>query len=151
MFDRELKALLAVAPRTIECATFIFVDEVESGEKKSLPDWSPFGVYLDYEGPAKGSLHLWAEPAFLMTLSANMLGVEVDSAQAGEKAQDAFKELLNMTMGAFLTEAFGTLPVINLSIPELLDASELDADLKVVEKVWIMAEGHQLLFVHLRA
>jgi Chemotaxis phosphatase CheX len=139
-------ALREAAPRILEDAAFLFPDDLPS-EARPGAVWNPLGAKLAFEGNGiRGILLVWADPAMVRVLAANMLGLEEDDPQTSSRMGDALAELLNMVAGNTLTEAWGTRPVFHVGIPELLDPSQWPQDC-AREGAWISAEGHPLVFM----
>jgi chemotaxis protein CheY-P-specific phosphatase CheC len=102
----------------LEQMAFLFAEIVE---KTELPDSCEDAVQacMGFRGPVSGTLSLAVPQSMCPVIAENMLGVEPDDERVMEKAQDALKEVLNVTCGNFLTEIAGEEPVFNLTIPEV--------------------------------
>ena len=137
------QAMEIVSVRILEDAAFLFVDQIQDGNK---PDhnWSATGAELRWTGPSRGVMRVWMDPAFLAVLSANMLGIEEDDPTAAKAGIDAMREVLNMVVGNCLTEAWGPGPVFNLEIPEAAVSDLLVSDMS--EGFWVDADNHPVLF-----
>ncbi|MGL1935890.1 MAG: chemotaxis protein CheX [Fibrobacterales bacterium] len=138
------KVARAVICETLEGAAFVFTDDFleEIPEK----DWTSKGIKIEFNGAHTGVLHMWTSDELLALFAANMLGVEEESTQNDSVELDAGKEVLNMITGLLITELYGTEGVYNLTIPELIDMSCLDADLESEYSLWIVADDHPILF-----
>jgi chemotaxis protein CheY-P-specific phosphatase CheC len=69
-----------------------------------------------------------ASESLSIQLAANVLGVEEDQIDE-PSAEDALKELLNVTCGKFLDELAGPQVIFNLSIPDIriIDHAQYEA------------------------
>jgi hypothetical protein len=136
------QAMELVAPRILEEAAFIFSEPLDAAAEPG-DDWAPVGVQLRWEGPSNGRMRIWADPALLPVLAANMLGIEEDDPLCMSKGLDAAKETLNMIVGNCLTEAWGPGPVFHLNIPETVSAEQFASDR--IDGIWLSAEGRSML------
>jgi chemotaxis protein CheY-P-specific phosphatase CheC len=113
------ETLVGTASRVFEQAAFMFADEVET-----IDTDLHLGVSLKFTGENSGTVELWTVKELALTIADNLLG-EID-ALSEEKLQarliDALKEMLNMIAGNLITDLFGTAPVYNLEIPEVIPA-----------------------------
>jgi hypothetical protein len=127
-------------------AAFIFTDKLEKNAIPALETWGPEGVSLKFNGEPSGIIRMWVSPGFACFAAANMLGVEDGTDVARQKGMDALKELLNMIVGNFITEAYGEAPVFKLALPQKLESEELEKDYLDPEAIWLEAEGNPILF-----
>lgn len=74
---------------------------------------------MSFHGPINGCLELVISHATCRQIAANFVGVDPDDDKIDLYAEDAVKELLNVTCGNILTEMAGTDPVFDLSVPSL--------------------------------
>jgi chemotaxis protein CheY-P-specific phosphatase CheC len=111
-------ALTAAARRILEDAAFVFTEEASDPTQESA--WPPTvsQAYLPFTGPISGRFMLAAMPRLGETLAAEMLGAEPGSSESAEQAEDALREILNMTAGATLEDLFGD-ELWELSVPEV--------------------------------
>lgn len=72
---------------------------------------------IEYRGPCTGRLRLHCTHEFSRLLAANLLGLDPEEPAAAANADDALKELMNVLCGQFVTSAYGSDGVFNLSIP----------------------------------
>jgi len=129
-----------VLPRMLEDTAFLFSEEAS----RSLEfNDTPAGVGISYSGAESGELRIWAQPALMRTLAANMLGVDETDPNATARRLDALGELLNIVLGHCLTERFGDDQPLNMGLPKSLRASDLEQDLHA--GCWISVEGEPLL------
>lgn len=129
-----------IFPRMLEDTAFLFSEE--PGKSLSFAG-DPFGVGLAYTGPEEGELRVWAQPALMRTLAANMLGVEESDPNALARRADALGELLNIVLGHCLTERFGEEEPMRMGLPRSLPPEDLESDLR--GGCWLSVEGEPLL------
>lgn len=143
MRNEMTEAMEIVAPRILEESAYVFSEPLDTPDEPSS-DWRPLGVELRWEGPSTGAMRIWADPALLPVLAANMLGVEEDDPVCVQKGMDALKEVLNMIVGNCLTEAWGPGPVFHLNIPVQVGSNAFEDDR--LDGIWQSIEGHPVLF-----
>lgn len=80
----------------LETMAFISPLPAEAG---ALPPEDARLVEMQFACPRRGTARLVAGGAFGALLASNMLGVEPDSAEATQAAEDALRELLNIACG----------------------------------------------------
>jgi CheY-specific phosphatase CheX len=116
------ETLVGTASRVFEQAAFMFADEVETIDTDLV-----LGVSLKFTGENNGTVELWTVKELAIAIADNLLG-EID-ALSEEKLQarlvDALKEMLNMIAGNLITDLFGTAPVYNLEIPEVISEPQI--------------------------
>lgn len=83
-------------------------------------------VEMHFNGVIRGTLGLLTTRELGLEVAANLLGLEPDDDEIGERAPDAIKELLNVVCGNLLTELAGDEEVFDLSIPALTEAESVD-------------------------
>lgn len=138
--------LSQVSSRILEDAAFVFTDLLDPQQRPDVDSWSAEGASLEFSGEKKGVLHMWASEGFARYAAANMLGIDEDAEDAGQKGMDALKELLNMVVGNFLTDLYGEEPIFDLGLPEPLPREALAGDVASEQGVWLEAEGNAVLF-----
>jgi hypothetical protein len=141
------RSLLTVTMSVLEDAAFVFSDELPGTARPSLDDWTPAGVSLSFTGEPSGVFRLWADEALLPILAANMLGLEPGSTGAREKGPDALREMVNIILGNFLTDHFGTGAVFDLGLPSPADPARAIADCRGDSGVWLQVEGSAVLAI----
>lgn len=115
--------------------TEVFCDVVESlafmfgeaADEDELPA-SAAGYILatmSFSGPMTGRIELAVPREMRVEIAANVLGVDPDDEQAVSGADDALKELLNVTCGQVLTRLAGEEPVFDLSVPVVSDLGDV--------------------------
>jgi two-component system chemotaxis response regulator CheY len=83
-------------------------------------------VHMAFSGAMRGDIQLALTRDGCREIAANILGVPADDPQAEDGAEEALKEMLNVTCGRILTSLAGDEPVFDLSIPEQLAAGSGD-------------------------
>jgi hypothetical protein len=73
---------------------------------------------MSFAGPTGGRVRLVASRRFSMTLAGNVLGVTPADPDAAEKADDCFKELLNVVVGALMPRLAAAGDDYKLSLPK---------------------------------
>ena len=138
MKNEMFQAMEIVAPRILEEAAFLFSEPLD---ESAIPSeaWHPVGVELRWNGPSTGVMRLWADPALLAVIAANMLGIDEDDPVSQAKGADALKESLNMIVGNCLTEAWGPGPVFLLDVPRRIEESFASAVHD--DGLWLSTEG----------
>ena len=81
-------------------------------------------VVMHFTGGMKGSVSIAAPEGMKSELAANILGMDADNPTVAAQADDALKELLNVTCGNLLTAIAGEGTVFDLSLPEIADLEE---------------------------
>lgn len=115
--DSNLNETLATVFREIiEQLAFMFAEPVEKAEVPGVSD--ALGVRMEFSGPFSGWLSLAASRGEGVEVAANILGLDSDDPSAEVRAEDALKEVLNVTCGRLLTELAGSEPVFNLTVPK---------------------------------
>lgn len=141
----ELETLERVISEVAEGAAFVFTDKL--AQEPAPGSWSPVGVQLSFHGDPGGRIRLWADPGFARLAAANMLGVDEESDEAGERGIEALKELLNIIVGRFITSAYGDDRVFELGLPASVPPALISSDHTAENQCWIDADSHPLLFV----
>jgi chemotaxis protein CheY-P-specific phosphatase CheC len=116
--ESNLKLIGQVVSQVLEEAAYLVTEE--SGSE--LPPWTDHSLLqarLSYTCETSGTLHLVVRPALATEIAANMMGVDLDDAQASAYAEDALGETLNMVGGALLEAWFGDHPELRPEIPQV--------------------------------
>lgn len=139
---RALAEAARVFREVLERQAFLFA---EPGEEGSPGPAEAEGVVLSlaFSGPVRGRLDLSLPRGLAVEIAANVLGTEPDDPEAGARAVDACRELLNVTCGNLVTALWGEGPVFDLAIPETLSASDWDA--AAPGTIPFLVEDHPLL------
>ena len=78
---------------------------------------------MNFTGPLKGRLTLAVPTEICPEIAANVLGLDPDDELVAQSADDALRELLNVTCGNLLTALAGEEPVFDLSVPKVSQIS----------------------------
>lgn len=78
---------------------------------------------MRFQGLIEGQLYLLVEEAFSETLCRNLLAKEMDESVSEEEKEDALRELCNVILGNYLTEAYGDDTAFELTLPNVHAAS----------------------------
>ena len=108
--------LEAVTIDVLEDEAFLFADA--DTDAPAVVGQELQGALMSFSGPIDGVLGLALPAELAAELTANILGLEPDDPEAAATAPDAFKEVLNVICGQFLTNCYGSAPVFELSIPQ---------------------------------
>jgi hypothetical protein len=117
--------LSAVVTELLESAVFVFAEPVE------IQPWGDPTVWcarLDLEHGKKFQMSLCVPKELALTLAANLLGLEPDSAEAQESLGDAVGEMANMLAGVVAVELFGKDVVSRIGVPKITQAAGADHD-----------------------
>ena len=108
--------LSALVSELLESAAFVFAENADG-----VP-WSDEEIWrarLQVEQRKKIELSLCVSRTLGLTLAANLLGLEPDSADATEGLRDAVGEMANMLAGVLSVELFGSDVVCRIGVPEV--------------------------------
>ncbi len=72
---------------------------------------------LEFRGPRTGRVELSAARELTMAIAADMLGVDLEDAEASKLADGALAEITNVVTGALVAKLFGTESLYELGIP----------------------------------
>jgi hypothetical protein len=143
----SVAVLRKVVARVLEDASFVFTDDIDTGERPLPEGWNATGVSLSFTGGKSGVFRVWADVALVPLLAANMLGLDQESPEARDKGKDALREMVNIIAGNALTELFGDALLFSLSIPEITDAALKTVDCNREDALWLSAEGNAIVCV----
>lgn len=145
MIDVLLGHLRSSAERILEGAAFLFTDELQPMDIPSPhQEWGQVGVRLEFHGPHSGELRMWLPLSLSRMVAVNMLGLDDSEDCSEEKELDAVKEILNMILGNYLTDAYGVQDVYQLGIPRVLHPDEFAPTLDYPH-LWLSVEGQPFL------
>lgn len=138
--------LVGVFREVIEHLAFMFADPVEKEEVAGLAERA-LCVRMEFSGPLSGWLLLAAPREAGSEIAANILGVDSDDSAALTGAEDALKEVLNVTCGRLLTALAGEGPVFHLTVPQSVpvDGAEWARLLAADETQAFEADGNTVL------
>lgn len=102
---------------------------------------------MSFTGRVSGSLAMAVPKEMCQEIAANVLGIEADDALAIKDAEDALKEVLNLTCGQVLTSIAGEKALFDLSVPETaeLDAAGWQSFLEEPETVAFLVDDNPVL------
>jgi hypothetical protein len=148
MPEKKIDAITStVISRIVGDAAFMFTDPLDPSARPALSGWEVLGVRLSFSGDVSGEFRFWAPVAFSSTVASNMLGLDASDHIPDEKRKDALKEIVNIIVGNFLTDMFGTDVVATLGLPKLIDQSSLPADYGSADALWLAIEGDPVLCI----
>jgi hypothetical protein len=108
----------------LEKLSFQFAEPVESAAELTFGDVPYCVADMTFGGVMRGSLCLAVSRAATIEIAANMLGADSGDDKPRAQAEDALRELLNVTCGQILTDFAGERPMFTLSVPK---TSAIDA------------------------
>ncbi len=149
---QKTSILTTVLSEVLADLAFMFTDDGEFdppvGER-----W--LDTSISYQGSESGSLRLTCTNTFAAHLTANLLGMESGEETTEQESHDAVKEFMNIVCGQYVTAAFGTEDVFNLSIPEVLelpDTPELeDSEEESPDVALLSVEGQWMQLLHIQS
>ncbi len=115
--------LTEVFCEVIENLAFMFGEAAEEGELEDSAGGYVLAA-MSFSGPMSGRIELAVPREMRAEIAANVLGIDLDDELATSSADDALKELLNVTCGQVLTHLAGEEPVFDLGVPEVSDLAE---------------------------
>ena len=119
---KEEPILRKTGARVLEDWGMMMVDEV-SLEKNPFDFTDKFYISsVCYRGPINGTLSILAQKAFMDSLCRNLLGLDETHIITEGDGEDTFRELANVLLGNFLTEAYGEELVFDLNPPNVTHA-----------------------------
>ncbi len=119
MNDSPNQPLIEALSEALETTAFLTLLPAE--EPAAAPD-DAVRIAMEFNGPKSGCLEIMASRKFGATLAANIMGAEEDDEEALEKAEDALKEILNITCGSLLPNlATDPADVFDITIPQLTE------------------------------
>lgn len=116
MLNQQTQTLTTIFSEVLANLAFMFTDE---GDFVFSPDDQWLETVIAYNGPKTGTLKLNCAREFSNTLAANLLGLNPEEQTEDQHAHDATKEFMNIVCGQFVTAAFGSEDVFDLTIPEI--------------------------------
>ena len=122
MDENWIETLTEVISEVLETSAFVFG---EPCQKDDIPVdvAGALKATIVFEGPLGGSIEIAAAPGLATELAAGVLGLEADEVTP-EQAEDALKELVNVTCGQWLTSVFGDEPIFKLTASQLQSLDE---------------------------
>lgn len=121
MQDQATETLTTMFSEVLADLAFMFTDE-------DPVNMAPGGKWLEttigYDGSHSGVLRLRCTREFAIQLAANLLGLDTEDVDTEQSARDAVKEFMNVVCGQFITAAYGTEEVFDLTIPQIVELPE---------------------------
>lgn len=105
MSDTQPSAMVEVLLESLE--TMAFVTLLPSEDPHIAPPDARL-ITINFTRPGPGSIKLVAPLALGRIISANLMGVEPDAPEVATGAEDALRELINITCGALLMKNAST-------------------------------------------
>lgn len=118
MQDQKISTLTTVLSDVLANLAFMFTDD---GEFEAPVGERWLETSISYEGTVSGALQLICTDSFAVQMAGNLLGLDSEAELTEQEAMDAVKEFMNVLCGQYVTEAYGTEDVFNLTIPEVLE------------------------------
>lgn len=114
MTTNHKEMLTKVLCDVLENFAFMFGDLVDE-----VPEYpgDVLRATMRFIGPFQGGLSLAVPREICPQIAANVIGLEPDDEKVNTHAEDAIKELLNVTCGQVLTTMAGVEPVFDLTVP----------------------------------
>ena len=145
--DLSFTTLETVISNVLQELAFMFADP-GTDEDAIAPQEACLKAKISFQGPLCGDLGLVFPQSLCFEMIANILGLEPEDISEPGDAEDALKELLNIVCGQFLTSAFGSGLVFDLSIPtvEHLDSVAWDQQQQAPDTTVLLVEDEPVLF-----
>ncbi len=102
----------------LEQLAFMFGEPVDK-EELVKNNTKHVQAHMSFSGDQSGEIFVTVPSDMCPELAANVLGVEPDDERVFDLANDALKEILNITCGQLLTTVIGVEPVFDLSVPDI--------------------------------
>ena len=113
--SREQRVLATVVEEVLEQFAFMF-GERDDKRVTYRPEGDVLHAIMTFNGPCQGWVSLAAPAELCVRMAANVLGQEEEGVST-DTAQDALKEMLNITCGRLTHDLFGDPVVFDLSVP----------------------------------
>ena len=151
MQDQTTTTLTTVHSEVLANLAFMFNDDGEFdppvGER-----W--LETLISYKGSVSGSLRLTCTETFATQLAANLLGTE-SGVTTRQESNDAVKEFMNVICGQYVTAAYGTEELFDLSIPEVFERSTTsilgEPEGASGERAFLSVDGQWMQLLHTRS
>jgi chemotaxis protein CheY-P-specific phosphatase CheC len=133
----------------LEQVAFMFGEISKSELLEEQPLEHPIVTKIQFAGHHSGTLTCAAPVALCRELAASMLGADDDETLTEAQSIDAFKELVNVTCGNFLTVSAGEELIFDLSVPVAapLEVTDWNTLLKTPSIVALMLEEHPVVLL----
>jgi chemotaxis protein CheX len=90
---------------------------------------------ISFKGNIEGVLSICCGMDCAQNIAMNMLGMEPDEEISPEEIQDAMGEVSNMVMGAVKSRIMDSVGDVQVSIPSVINGSELEAHLENAQSI----------------
>lgn len=152
MQDQKTTTLTTVLSDVLANLAFMFT---ENGEYETPAGERWLETLASYQGPVSGSLQLTCTETFATQLTVNLLGMESGEETTQQESNDAVKEFMNVICGQYVTAAYGTEDVFNLTIPEVIEQPITpvfgDQELESQDMALLMVGGQWIQLLHTRS
>ncbi len=137
----ENYSLYTVFTEVLERYAFMFSEVADAAECVVDPKQRYLHAEIGFDGPLKGSISMMATRKFGYCVAANVLGLEPDDVDEAY-ADDAFRELLNITCGDYLEARAGNKAVFDVGIPcvKLIDSNAAKKAVRDLLNIVIMVD-----------
>lgn len=118
--------LKIVSLKVLEDWAMTLVDQLEPSGVEFDTEKPLYMSWVDIHGVMNGAVSVVAQKPFLQVLATNLLGCDEDTPCTDGDCTDAFKEMVNVLTGNFLTEAYGDDVVFDLLHPNVTEVTFAD-------------------------
>lgn len=118
MNQNTREILIDVFCKVLEQVAFAFGEEAEKQDLPTGGSSKYLNCSIDFSGPFSGTIQITFPSEFCEELAANTLGTEQEQITT-EMAEDALKEIANVTCGQWLTTIAGEEPIFDLFVPRV--------------------------------
>lgn len=103
----DVHVLQQVGIKVLEDWAMMLVEQSSAKESNLSSELPIYASSMHFEGVIAGKVSILAQLPFLQTLARNLLGIDSDQTPSISESEDAFKEMANVILGNYLTEAYG--------------------------------------------
>lgn len=136
----------AIVSRVLGEMAFLISDD-DSPETADAGEW--IAGQIGYRGPVSGTIRCWFHPELALELAANLLGLDPDSPEAHDSAEDAVGEFMNVLCGQLVTTWYDQTAVFDLTIPQVTRTSNTGDD-EGASLTRLMVSGQPLRCTHVQ-
>lgn len=138
--------LQIVGIKVLEDWAMMLVEESTAAQNPFNSELPIYVSSMHFEGVIDGKISILAQKPFLQILARNLLGIDSEETPSEQESEDAFKEMANVVLGNFLTEAYGPDTPFVLTNPQVEKKTNL---LECTDKVgphlyYLSADGSSL-------
>lgn len=127
---------------------FMFEDD-PGDDRRERTGGRRWEARIAYHGPRCGALRLRCCSGFAAVLASNLLGIDASCPEAAGKAPDAIGEFMNILCGRLVTALEGDEEIVNLTVPEVVEAEETWALPVGASTTELVVEGYRLELAHI--